>query len=116
MSYRNPPFHRKGQSTLWVCQLSVAAENDVVEIRRQTTPNCRQITVVGGQVHFAKIVVWQALGIVPNLVAVEIFIPIIRMRHNRQVILSQGGVFPEIVGFNRPLPAQDRCSFCSYAF
>src|SRR5438477_133800 len=26
--------------------------------------------------------------LVPNLVAVEIFIPIIRMRHNRQVILS----------------------------
>ena len=70
MSYRNPPFHRKGQSTLRVCQLGVAAENDILEIRRQATPNCRQIAVVGDQVHLAEIVVRQALGIVPNLVAV----------------------------------------------
>src|SRR5207247_5167119 len=102
-------------STLRVCQLGVAAENDALEIRWQAASNSRKIAVVSSQVHFAKIVVWQAFGIVPNLVAVQVFIAVIRMRHNRLMVLSECRLFPEIVGFNRPVPAKDRCSFCSYA-
>src|SRR5207247_3288000 len=102
-------------STLRVCQLGVAAENDALKILWQSVTNSRKIAVVSDQFHLAEIVVRQAFGIVPNLVAVQVFIAVIRMRHNRLMVLSECRLFPEIVGFDRPLSAKDRCSFRFYA-
>src|SRR5262245_46480221 len=98
--------HFKSESGLRVGQLSAGPEPDCLKVRSGSGCQRGYKGIVGGDIDFAEVVVWQSFREIPNLVGVELFVAVGGMIGDGQLQFCFGGSDPEVAGLLRSLVAK----------